>query len=120
MAPSINRNPTAMKANYFFRFPIVRACAIALGLVTLPATSQADHHHHHGYYYSYPHTGFALSFGTGWLGQGYYYGPPGVPYYYERPGVTYYRNYYNAPRAYYGGAYYGHSRDVRRALHGLG
>jgi hypothetical protein len=74
---------------------------------------------HHSHYYSYPRTGFSLSFGTGYAGRGYYYGPPGVPYFYERPGVTYYRDRASVPRSYYGGGggYYDRCADVQRILY---
>jgi hypothetical protein len=41
-------------------------------------------------YFAHPRSHFTLSFGSGYRGRGYYYGPPGVPYYYEAPGVVYY------------------------------
>lgn len=72
-----------------------------------------DHHHHGSAYYSYPHTSFSLTFGNGYAGQGYYYGPPGVPYYYSRPGVRYYRSWYLAPRTYWSGNYQAVSLGVQ-------
>ena len=115
------------------RFGFLRVAAVAL-LATLfvPVESQArprrggyygGHSHSYGRsYYSYPRSGFSLSFGTGYAGRGYYYGPPGIGYYYARPGVSYYPNYYSVPRVYYGngGGYYGRCSDVQRALYGLG
>lgn len=52
-------------------------------------------------YISRPRSTFTLSFGNGYRGQGYYYGPPNSPYYYERPDVNYYSNREAAPREYY-------------------
>jgi hypothetical protein len=51
-------------------------------------------------YFSHPRSHFTLSFGTGWRGRGYYYGPPGVPYYYEAPGVVYYSSRAAVPSRY--------------------
>jgi hypothetical protein len=66
-----------------------------------------------------------LTFGTGYAGRGYYYGPPGVPYYYQRPGVVFYRDRYSVPARYWSGQhrpYYGRSTEVavQRALYRLG
>ena len=60
-------------------------------------------HHHHHYpryrshrvirspYYSYPRSsGFVITFGNGYAGRGYYYGPPRRSYYSRQPGVVYY------------------------------
>jgi Ni/Co efflux regulator RcnB len=52
-------------------------------------------------YRSQPRSGFTLSFGTGYAGRGYYYGPPHSAYYYERPEVRYYATREAAPREYY-------------------
>jgi hypothetical protein len=52
-------------------------------------------------YRSHPSSGFVLSFGTGYAGRGYYYGPPRSPYYYERPEVRYYATREAARREYY-------------------
>jgi hypothetical protein len=41
-------------------------------------------------YFSRPSSTFVLSFGTGYAGRGYYYGPPGAAYHYQAPGVRYY------------------------------
>ncbi|MES2708174.1 MAG: peptidoglycan-binding domain-containing protein [Verrucomicrobiota bacterium] len=43
---------------------------------------------------------FTLSFGNGYAGQGYYYGPPQTSYYYQRPGVSYYRTRAAVPQVY--------------------
>ena len=75
-----------------------------------------DHRRH---YYAYPRSRFILSFGTGYRGRGYYYGPPGMPYYYEAPGVIFYSSRASVPSRYYGGdVYRGGSVDVavQRAL----
>ncbi|MES2738421.1 MAG: hypothetical protein V4672_19020 [Verrucomicrobiota bacterium] len=65
--------------------------------------SYGGHHHHHypryrghrvvrsPYYYSYPRSsGFVITFGNGYAGRGYYYGPPRRSYYSRQPGVVYY------------------------------
>lgn len=56
--------------------------------------TSSTHHHHggdrHDWYRSRPSSSFTLSFGTGYAGRGYYYGPPGAAYYYERPDVRFY------------------------------
>lgn len=61
---------------------------------------------HRRRYYSHPRSRFGLSFGTGYRGRGYYYGPPGVPYYYQAPGVIFYSSRASVPSRYLG-------RDVR-------
>lgn len=74
-----------------------------------------DHHRDRYVYTSRPRSSFSLSFGSGYAGRGYYYGPPGVSYYSRQPGVTYYRS----REAYYGQpAYRGNSVavEVQRAL----
>src|SRR5688572_19021108 len=53
------------------------------------------------YYRSRPTSTFVLSFGSGYAGRGYYYGPPNAVYYYERPGVRYYASRDVVPRGYY-------------------
>jgi hypothetical protein len=70
-----------------------------------------DKHHHddHEHYSSRPRSSFTLSFGSGYAGRGYYYGPANSSYYYRQPGVTYYRS----REAYYGpSASRGNSVDV--------
>lgn len=77
-------------------------------------------------YSSRPRSTFTLSFGTGYAGSGYYYGPPNSPYYYERSDVRYYATREAAPREYYQNdgysdrnyGYSGRSTDasVQRAL----
>lgn len=112
--------------------PLAVAALALLGTLTLPESAMAkpdkkngsssyrsgskkskghngDHHtdydQHRSSYYSHPHTSFTLSFGNGYAGRGYYYGPPGVSYYYARPEVHYYRTRELAPRAYWGSSY---------------
>lgn len=85
-----------------------------------------DHHHSRTAYFSHPHASFSLSFGNGYAGQGYYWGPPNAAYYYQRPEVRYYRSRDYVPRAYlrgysgYGSPGYGYSgyggASVQRAL----
>lgn len=70
-------------------------------------------------YSSHPRSGFVLSFGTGYAGSGYYYGPPNSPYYYQRSDVRYYSNRAAAPREYYARENYrGNAADaaVQRSL----
>jgi hypothetical protein len=57
-------------------------------------------------YSSHPRSSFTLTFGTGYAGRGYYYGPPNSAYYYERPDVMYYPTRAAAPREYYSRASY--------------
>lgn len=74
-------------------------------------------------YSSHPRSTFILSFGNGYAGQGYYYGPPNSPYYYERSDVRYFASREAAPREYYNpGGYRGNSTDasVQRELARLG
>lgn len=58
-------------------------------------------------YIAHPRSVFTLSFGTGYRGQGYYYGPPNSPYYYESPDTRYYATREAAPREYYQNQAYG-------------
>jgi hypothetical protein len=135
-----------------FRYRSIAAVAL-LGSLALPAVSDAQSKYKYKYkekdriyrsddrrsdvrysrdharriYHSHPRSSFVLSFGTGYAGQGYYWGPPGASYYYERPGVMYYRNRYSVPRYYssrggYDGGHYGNRADVavQRALYRLG
>ncbi|RBP39787.1 putative peptidoglycan binding protein [Roseimicrobium gellanilyticum] len=85
-----------------------------------------DHHHHgnrdrddrYRRYVASPRSTFVITFGTGYAGQGYYYGPPNAPYYYQTPGVSYYRNRESVPRQYYPREWQMDSTDakVQRAL----
>jgi hypothetical protein len=62
------------------------------------------HDHNDVRYRSYvaaPRSTFVLTLGSGYAGQGYYYGPPNSSYYYQTPGVVYYRNRDAVPRQYY-------------------
>lgn len=70
-------------------------------------------------YLSRPSSTFVLSFGDGYRGKGYYYGPANSTYFYERQGVTYYRTREAAPRRYYSSQQEAPSRteaSVQRAL----
>jgi hypothetical protein len=70
-------------------------------------------------YASHPRSGFVLTFGTGYAGQGYYYGPPASNYYYERSDVRYYASREAAPREYFrNNGYQGHAMysGVQREL----
>ena len=79
--------------------------------------SSRDHDRNRASYRSHPRSGFTLSFGTGYAGRGYYYGPPNSSYYYERPEVRYYATRNAAPREYYSREY-NHSEGaaVQQAL----
>lgn len=108
----------------------VAAMAAAVFLAVPTASQARDHwssrHHHHSdhgrdYYLSRPRSSFVVSFGSGYAGRGYYYGPPGSSYYYQRPGVVYYRTVTAIPRQYDYRAetYYrpgGTASSVQRAL----
>lgn len=70
-------------------------------------------------YSSHPRSSFVLSFGNGYAGQGYYYGPPNSRYYHQRSDVRYYSSRNAAPREYYNRDHYGsRSSDaaIQRAL----
>jgi hypothetical protein len=74
-------------------------------------------------YSSHPRSGFTLSFGSGYAGSGYYYGPPNSPYYYQRSDVRYYATRNLAPREYYSHSVYrgnSVSSAVQRELARLG
>ncbi len=47
-----------------------------------------------------PKKSYALCYGDGYNGRGYYYGPRGASYYYEIPGVVFYRERGLVPREY--------------------
>ena len=70
-------------------------------------------------YSSHPRSTFILSFGNGYAGGGYYYGPPNSPYYYQRSDVRYFATRESAPREYLSrGSYHNLSTEasVQRAL----
>jgi hypothetical protein len=128
-----------------YRFPRI-AFLTLLGALAFPAISEAKpkskaHHESWGYshgdrsyydgsrydrvrrdYHAHPRSGFTISFGTGYAGRGYYYGPPGAAYYYERPDVRYYRTRAHVPGYNVGRGY--HADDsgvaVQRALYRRG
>lgn len=132
----------------FFPLPRVLGTATlaVVCLISLPLTSEAkdkpgrgndskhhdskrndhDNDRHDGHddrdrqsYSSRPRSSFTLSFGTGYAGRGYYYGPPNSSYYYQRPEVRYYATREAAPREYYSNdSYRSNSGDaaVQRAL----
>lgn len=82
------------------------ACVLAL---PQEADARDRHYSHDRYdrgrssYFGFPSSRFVVTFGTGYAGRGYYYGPPGVPYYYQAPGVRYYRSRSVVPSHYWGG-----------------
>jgi hypothetical protein len=72
---------------------------------------------HRGTYYSVPRSNFTITFGTGYAGRGYYYGPPGSSYFYEAPGVRFFRSRTLVPTHYWGSSYRGpHSVSVRGSM----
>lgn len=83
-----------------------------------------DHNKYHNddryVYLSRPSSSFVISFGSGYAGRGYYYGPPNAGYYYQRSGVVYYPTREAVPRHYWGGGYddsYSRTEaEVQRAL----
>jgi len=71
-----------MKPNLLLCIPAALA-----GLVLCNCVGPVDTH------YAAPatvSTDFVLTYGNGWSGAGYYYGPPGLSYYHRVPGVYYY------------------------------
>jgi hypothetical protein len=60
-----------------------------------------DQDHDHRIYSAVPRTSFFLSYGNGYAGRGFYYGPRNSSYYYQRPEVKYYATREAAPREYY-------------------
>jgi hypothetical protein len=54
-------------------------------------------------YLSRPSSTFVLTFGNGYAGRGYYYGPANASYYYERSGVRYFRDRDSVPSQYWRG-----------------
>lgn len=128
-----------MKTTSIPRFPLLKVGAIAtLCLLAFPEQLQAkgprdgshgftrkpsrDHggsDHDRQAYISRPSSTFILSFGNGYAGQGYYYGPPNSSYYYQRSDVRYFANRESAPREYYRSERYRESStdvSVQRAL----
>lgn len=61
-------------------------------------------------------TDFALSYGNGYRGHGYYYGPPNLGYYGHGPGIIYYESRAHVPRHHWQN-YRGHHGDVPRGYH---
>jgi hypothetical protein len=56
-------------------------------------------------YMAVPRNRFVVTYGTGYAGRGYYFGPPGVPYFYEAPGVRYFSSRSMVPTHYWGNRY---------------
>lgn len=76
-------------------------------------------------YLSRPRSSFGIVYGTGYAGQGYYYGPADCAYHYEAPGVRYFSSRDAAYRAYpvYRGGGYSSGYDpcaVQRVLYSRG
>jgi len=46
-------------------------------------------------------TQFVVTYGSGYAGPGYYYGPPNLPYYSYQPGIVFYRTREEVPRRYF-------------------
>lgn len=111
-----------MKISFHTRFSFCNTCAVALlCLLAFPEVAQAkgprggshssgrqkSREYERSYrdrqnYSARPRSTFILSFGNGYAGQGYYYGPPNSNYYYERSGVRYFANRESTPQEYYG------------------
>ena len=98
----------------YIRMHILTASLALACCLIMPQTLQAQNHGHYyrtsngnnnhrasSAYLSAPSAGFAITFGTGYAGNGYYYGPPNSSYYYQRPGVIYYATREAVPRDYY-------------------
>jgi len=117
-----------MKTSSIPRCRALGAAALAVVcLLALPQSSEAkgkgkapkgpkdksyySHQYDHArqIYSSHPRSGFGLTFGTGYAGRGYYYGPPNSAYYYERPDVMFYATRALVPQEYYGRESYTHN-----------
>lgn len=129
----------------------LRAATLGLGIlfVATPASAQfrerersrdswgrsstvRETRHHDGFrhdsdvrrrYFNHSRSNFTLSFGNGWAGRGYYFGPPSAAYYFQRPGVIFYRSWEAVPRAYRGYSYAprnGNIVSVQQALARMG
>jgi hypothetical protein len=123
----------------------LRAATLGLGLlaVAVPANAQfrdswgrqtvvRESRHSDGFrhdrdfmrrYHAHPRSSFTLSFGSGYAGRGYYFGPPSAGYYYQRPGVVFYRSWDSVPYAYRRYSYAprnGNAISVQQALARLG
>ena len=88
------------------------AVLTAACLLNLPLSAEArgpddssytSHRYDHArrLYSAHPRSGFSVTFGTGYAGRGYYYGPPNSAYYYQRPDVIFYATRAAVPREYY-------------------
>lgn len=121
-----------MKPHLFSRHTGLRSATFTLlGLMALAPLAEAKPRHHdkgrshggggnHHYhdrdvYVRSPRSSFSLSFGSGYAGRGYYYGPPRAAYYYQRPGVVYYRTREAVPRTYWSSPGYYASPGYTRA-----
>lgn len=124
---------TTMKLSSIFnsRAPrtaaLIAICVFAIPQVVLAKDhgkksqrGKSDHHSEvRRIYENQPRSGFALAFGSGYAGRGYYYGPPNSVYYYERPEVRYYATREVVPRGYYSHSNYSGDSTrvaVQRAL----
>ena len=117
-----------MKPSTITQRRVLGTAALAVAcLLALPQSSEAkskkgpkdNKYYSHQYdhtrqtYSSHPRSGFSLTFGTGYAGRGYYYGPPNSAYYYERPDVIFYATRALVPRQYYSReSYTGNSTGV--------
>jgi hypothetical protein len=95
---------------------LLGVCLLALAQTSEAKPPNDKHHKAHRSehdrlaYFSHPRSGFTVTFGLGYAGRGYYYGPPNADYYYERPNVRYYASRAAVPREYFGrGSYSGNS-----------
>ena len=100
-------------------------CFFAIAGLSPVQAHDDDYHHHHDNprerraYLGHPRSHYVLSYGVGYAGRGYYYGPPKASWYYEGPSVVYYRSREAAPRGIgFGAAQRASSVCRRRAAEG--
>jgi hypothetical protein len=99
-----------MKPSFHSLTRLLVSAAVGATCVAAVPSAKADPHwdrHHHSSYFSVPRSNFVITFGNGYAGRGYYYGPPGMPYFYEAPGVRFYRSRDLVPPGYWRGPYHG-------------
>lgn len=144
--PVLNLKPSSVMktTSSSFAGTALRAAALGLGLFITGAPAQAqlrdsrarhssgESRHSDGFrnnrdvmrrYHASPRTSFTLTFGSGYAGRGYYFGPPAAAYYYERPGVAFYRSWDSVPysyRPYSHAPRNGNTISVQQALAKLG
>lgn len=57
-------------------------------------------------YNTYSSSNYVVTYGNGWRGRGYYYGPPDAPYYWENPGIRFFASRTLIPFSLLGSDYY--------------